>query len=384
MPQLLQYGIDALLREAGKYAHHRIALVTNNAAATSEGIGSRMALLKSGLQISKLFSPEHGISVTGADGEKQQHHTDTLTGLPVISLYGDNLSPTEEALAAIDLVLFDIPDAGCRFYTYLWTMTHVMEACALYKKPLYILDRPNPLGAVLSNAEGPWLDEMHCASFIGRWNIPLKHNCTLGELARYFAGTRIKNLDLRVIPVKGYRRYQMAGIDFSFVPTSPALQYAEAAWLYPGTGLLEGIMINEGRGTSFPFQQLGAPWINAEELTAALQMKLNDVNISPVRFTPEWGVYANEVCEGVRLKVKDHTTFKAVQTGLQLLQTLAQLYPSFMEERFYTTHVNPDGKTHLDKLLGMPAALERIKKGTIGAHQPVPEWKTIMQSYLLY
>ena len=136
---------------------------------------SRVALLKNQFKLVKIFSPEHGISVKGDDGVKQQNVTDTITDLPVVSLYGEKLMPSEEDMQDVDMVLFDIPDIGCRFYTYLWTMTYVMESCAAYNKPFMILDRPNPIGALLEKAEGPMLDEANCSSFIGRWNIPLKH-----------------------------------------------------------------------------------------------------------------------------------------------------------------------------------------------------------------
>ena len=181
---LPQYGIDVFLQQAPAYKNKRIGLITNNAATTNQGIMSRVALLQHGFNLVKLFSPEHGIGTNGADGVAQQNNNDSITGLPVISLYGDQLAPHANDLDDLDLIVFDIPDVGCRFYTYLWTMTYVMEACAANQKPLLILDRPNPIGNDLEHAEGPFLDEATCTSFIGRWSIPVKHCCTLGELAR--------------------------------------------------------------------------------------------------------------------------------------------------------------------------------------------------------
>jgi uncharacterized protein YbbC (DUF1343 family) len=176
MPRpFIQYGIDVLLHKQNAFKKQRTALVTNNAATTISGEQSRAVLLKHQFRLIKLFAPEHGITVTGADGVAQQGGTDALTNLPVISLYNNKLAPTEEELNDVDAVLFDIPDVGCRFYTYLWTMTYVIEACAQYNKPFIVLDRPNLIGALLEKAEGPFLDEATCSSFIGRWNIPLKH-----------------------------------------------------------------------------------------------------------------------------------------------------------------------------------------------------------------
>lgn len=209
-------GINTLLRQKDDYRTQRIALVTNNAGKDASGTMTRVALLHQQYKIIRLFSPEHGITVKGDDGVRQQGGRDIVTGLPVVSLYSEKMAPSEEDLRDIDLVLFDIPDVGCRFYTYLWTMTYVMEACSAVGKPFVVLDRPNPIGALLEHAEGPMLDEGQCASFIGRWNIPLKHSCTLGELARYFAAIRLPSLQIEVVKATGYYRHHTALDDFSF------------------------------------------------------------------------------------------------------------------------------------------------------------------------
>src|SRR5215204_2084440 len=227
-------GIDIFLQDPEVNKNSRFAIVTNNAAFTSDRILSRLALANKGFNLIKIFSPEHGISVRGADGSFQKNAIDIKTGLPIISLYGDRLMPTEEDLKDIDIVLFDIPDVGCRFYTYLWTMTYIMEACAKYNKQLIILDRPNPISGDLDMAEGPVLDEENCSSFIGRWSIPIRHSCTLGELATYFSNKKVNGLDLKIIPVKNWDRNQIAGIPgFEFYPTSPAIQNISAALIYP-------------------------------------------------------------------------------------------------------------------------------------------------------
>src|SRR6186997_902291 len=197
-------GIDAFLQDPEVNKDSRFAIVTNNAAFTSDRILSRLSLLNKGFNLIKIFSPEHGIAVKGADGSYQKNAIDIKTALPIISLYGDRLMPTEEDLTDIDIVLFDIPDVGCRFYTYLWTMTYVMEACAKYNKRLIILDRPNPIGGNLEMVEGPMMDEKTCASFIGRWSIPIRHSCTVGELANYFSGKKLNGLDLKIVQIKNW------------------------------------------------------------------------------------------------------------------------------------------------------------------------------------
>ena len=170
---MIKFGVDILLQISPIWKNKRIGLVTNIAAVTNNNLPTREALLKNNFTISKLFSPEHGLDIVGADGHEIKDGIDELTGLPIISLYSNKLAPTKEDLEDIDIILFDIPDIGSRFYTYLWTMTYVMEACALHNKPLVILDRPNPIGGDINKAEGPMLDEINCPSFIGRWDIPV-------------------------------------------------------------------------------------------------------------------------------------------------------------------------------------------------------------------
>lgn len=384
MSSPLQYGIDYLLLNH-PFKQQRFALVTNNAARTVSGESSRTALLKNKFHLTKLFSPEHGITVTGADGKEQHNSTDAVTGLPVISLYGKKLKPSQEDLTDIDAVLFDIPDAGCRFYTYLWTMAYVMEACAQNNKPFIILDRPNPVGALIENAEGPFLDEATCSSFIGRWSIPLKHSCTLGELALYFAAARLPQLSIEVIPVQNYQRHYTGLNEFPFIPTSPALQTIESAMLYPGTGLLEGVNINEGRGTHHSFTGTGAPWIQAAQLCEAMNaLQLPGVIFSTIQYKAAAPPYTNEICSGVQMRVTNHLQLKAVHTGISMLQTIAALYPRQLQERLYPTHANPSGTQHLDKLLGIRNAFELIVSGTPFNTEVAEEWHKKIQPYLLY
>ncbi|MFZ9145851.1 MAG: exo-beta-N-acetylmuramidase NamZ domain-containing protein, partial [Sediminibacterium sp.] len=175
----IRFGIDHLIESNPSWKTSSIGFLTNDAARTFDQTPSRIALIKAGFNITQLFSPEHGIDTKGADGAKMKDGIDPLTGLPIISLYGEKYAPSEEDLKGIEILLFDIPDAGTRFYTYLWSMTYYLEAAAKFKKKIILLDRPNPLSGNLAMIEGPSLDET-VSSFIGRFNIPIKHQCSLG------------------------------------------------------------------------------------------------------------------------------------------------------------------------------------------------------------
>lgn len=352
---MIKFGIDCLLQNSPSWKNKRIGFVTNHAATTYDLTPSRQALLHQQFNIQKLFSPEHGLDVQGADGHEMKDGIDALTCLPIISLYSNKLAPSKEDLEEIDIVLFDIPDIGSRFYTYLWTLTYVMEACAKNKKKCIILDRPNPISGNLDLAEGPILIESE-ASFIGRWPIPIRHSCTLGELAKYFNATKNIGCDIEVILCEGWERNNFQpdwGIHF--VPTSPAIQSFESMLFYPGLCLLEATNISEGRGTENAFCILGAPWIKGTSIAGILNdMGLDEVAISAGSFTPTESKYTNQLCNGVRLSLREPTFFQPVSYGLILIRLIKQMYPQSFEWKPYPTLVNPNGLQHLDKLLGIP------------------------------
>ncbi len=386
---MIRQGIDILLQQNHLWKWQRIGLVTNEAATDSQNKPSRQALLQAGFNIIKLFSPEHGLDMIGADGAKMHDGIDELTKLPVISLYGDKLQPTAEDLHDTDILLFDIPDIGCRFYTYLWTMTHVLEACGKHNKRLVILDRPNPLSGNLQLAEGPMLDETNCASFIGRWNIPLKHSCTIGELALYFYRPKKIQADVEVIPCSGWNR-EMFQPDWglTFVPTSPDMRSFDSALLYPGLGLLEATNISMGRGTELPFQIAGAPWMNPEKIVA--ESNLPGVVLTPIHFTPTQSRYKNQLCKGVKFDVADKTSFHPVATGLSFIKMIKDMYQSQFQWEPYSTNVNPSGRHHLDKLSGIFES-EQLFELSLTEFQRkikyltnIPSWENDIHPFLLY
>lgn len=348
-------GIDNLLVQNPSWKKRPIALLTNHAATTRQLVPSGQALLENGFAIQKLFSPEHGLNVKGADGHLMKDGVDALTQLPVISLYSEKLLPSEENLSGIDIVLFDIPDVGSRFYTYLWTMTYMMEACAALHKKFIILDRPNPISGRMELAEGPMLDETQ-ASFIGRWPIPVRHSCTIGELATYFNVSRNMGCQLEVIKCTGWER-NMFHPDWGipFVPTSPAIQNFQSMLLYPGLCLLEATNISEGRGTPYSFTAAGAPWLDAYRLSENINnMGLDEIQASPLQFTSPNGKYQGRSYKGIELKVIRQDDFQPVFFGLLLVKLIREMHPAEFAWKPYPTLVNPEGVHHLDKLLGIP------------------------------
>lgn len=390
--EAILYGIDLFINQKNNFNNKRIGLVTNNAATTVLQDLSRIALLKAGFTITKFFSPEHGISATGEDGVFQQNHTDELTGLPVISLYAGKLIPNEQDLSTIDILVFDLSDIGCRFYTYQWTLSYIMEACNRYNKPLIVLDRPNPLNGNLSLSEGPMLDEQYCSSFIGRWDIPVRHSLTIGELAGYWNKARQLNIDLTVITCKGWNRNLFFDdLNIPFVPTSPAITDFETALLYPGTGLLEGINVSEGRGTKTPFKICGAPFIDAVVLNNTFnKLELPGIKSKSVSFVPLWSKYENQTCHGIELTITGKQIFKPVQTGLLLINLLMNLYPEQLKPHLYKTVANPGGENHLDKLTGIKNSWGLLSvtavnfKNEIRSMTKTENWAAAVKDFLLY
>lgn len=385
------FGVDRLLAQHPHWKNESLGLLTNHAATTREGTPAREALLRHGFGLQVIFSPEHGLDVQGADGAAMEDGKDWLTGLPVKSLYRQSFAPDRDDVKSLDRIIFDVPDVGARFYTYLWSLTYLMEACATAGKPLVVLDRPNPISGLLELAEGPMLEEEQ-SSFIGRWPIPIRHSCTLGELALYFNATFKIGVDLEVIACSGWERSQFQpNWGTPFVATSPAIRQFEAMILYPGLCLLEATNICEGRGTSLPFMQFGAPWMDGSRVAKTLyDLSLDDVSLEPVRFTPDAGKLAGIACNGVRCYLTDTPHFQPVYWGLLLIKIIKDLYPNDFCWATYPTLANPSGTNHLNKLLGipnseaifnlpMPAFLSTITRLT-----QVQTWNNRISNYLLY
>lgn len=376
-----KFGIDIILNKVNQFKNLKIALACNLASMTSKQEHSRISLLKSGFNITKLFTPEHGFDTQGEDGAFIEHQIDSATQLPLISLYSEKLAPSKKDLEDIDVVFIDLPDIGARFYTYLWTMTYILESCEKYCKKVIILDRPNPLAQPLELAEGPILEES-CRSFIGRFGIPVTHQCTFAELAAYFKANYYPKLHLDVIKMENYDRENNSS--YIFFPTSPAIQKIDTIYTYAGACLFEGLNINEGRGSDFPFTQFGAPWIDGKLLFNRLQDSQIDTDLDIVEYKPSISLYAGETCYGLRVIPKNSKTFQSFKFFIQVIQMIHELFPDKLKERDYLTNVNPNGAKHLDKLIGIPNSFELLKSGKINTELQRNQWAEKIQPYILY
>jgi len=370
-------GIDVLAEENfAALRGKRVGLITNHTGLDRNGRRTIDLLAKAeGVKLVALFSPEHGIA--GRADEKVASTIDPATGLTVHSLYGDTRGPTEEMLRGIDALVFDIQDAGVRFYTYPTTMAYAMEEAARRKIAFYVLDRPNPLGG--EAIEGPVLDKDKL-NFVGYFPTPVRHGMTVGELARMYNTENKIGADLHVVAMKDWRRrdaFEATGLLWS--APSPNLRSLDAALLYPGIEILQSAGVSVGRGTETPFELFGAPWIKSVELAAYLNSRfVPGVRFVPTRFTPNAGLHKGQPCEGIALVITDRATLHSMLMGLEIAAALWKLYP---------------GDFRVDKLitlLGNAAALERLKRGDAAtrildeAADEIEAFRKLRAKYLLY
>ena len=321
-------GLDVLAEENfARLASYRIGVITNHTGLSRDGKRNIDLMLAAGIKIAAVFSPEHGLAVT-EDQENVADSKDSATGLPVISLYaGPTRRLTPQMLEGVDALVFDIQDVGARFYTYSCTMLSSMEEAAKKHLPFYVLDRPNPITGV--HVEGPVLDR-DLESFVGCFEIPLRHGMTLGELANMANGERNLGLDLHVVAVRGWDRgdwFDSTGLPW--VNLSPNMRSLNAAVLYPGVAMLEASKnYSVGRGTDAPFEQVGADWIHGRELAAFLNGRyIPGVRVYPTRFRPSSSNFAGQFIEGVRFVVTDRNAFDSTRLGLELGYAFEKLYP---------------------------------------------------------
>ena len=320
-------GIDVLERDAFKQLQGmRIGLVTNHTGRDREGRQTVDVLSKApGVKLVALFSPEHGIR--GLADDKVSDSKDEATGLPIYSLYGETRRPKPEQLKDLDALVYDIQDVGVRFYTYISTLGYLLEEAAKAKIPVFVLDRPNPIGGL--DVEGPIADNDKL-SFTSYHTIPTRHGLTIGELAELFNKQRNIGADLRVIKMEGWRRSMWFDeTNLTWINPSPNMRSLTEATLYPGVGLLETTNVSVGRGTDTPFEIVGAPWIDADTLAEYLNQRgVPGVRFVPLRFKPNASVFKDQECGGVNIIVTDRAAFRPVLAGIEMALALRKLYPN--------------------------------------------------------
>ncbi len=319
-----EYGLEAFLSDGS--VHGRVGLVTNNTGRDRHGrlFADRLAAHQR-LRLTRLFSPEHGFGSDAPDGEPVE---DGLykNRIPIVSLYGAKKAPEAEDLADIDLLVFDIQDVGVRFYTYISTLRNIVEAAARYRKPLHVLDRPNPIGLI--DIEGPTLSPGF-ESFVGHLPIPLRYALTPAELALWWNSRLEEPAEVIAWRCRGYnRRHCFCDLGVPWCKPSPSMSTPDTARFYPGTCLFEGLNVSEGRGTDAPFQILGGPMIDPEKWLKKLTPHLPEtVRARPVEFRPTFSKFAGEVCQGLHFTTAVPILSNAVHLGLIMIQTLLQTHP---------------------------------------------------------
>jgi uncharacterized protein YbbC (DUF1343 family)/CubicO group peptidase (beta-lactamase class C family) len=345
-------GIDVLAQSGfAELKGKRVGLITNHTGTTRDGNRNIDAMVGAGVQLTALYSPEHGIAGR-EDHENVDHTKDATTGLPVWSLYsGQNRRPTQEMLTGIDVLVFDIQDIGTRFYTYMCTMKNAMEEAARRGVPFVVLDRPNPISGV--SVEGPLLDPA-LNSFVGCFEMPLRHGMTMGELAQMMNASANPKADLKVIPMKGWDRsdwFDSTGL--RWIDPSPNMRSLNAALLYPGIGMLEYTKVySVGRGTDAPFEQIGAAWLDGQELANHLNARdIPGIRVYPTTLRPTASNFAGQTISGIRFVITDRDTFNSVRFGLELGSALARLFPAKMDWK-----VN-------ERLVGSPTVVKALEAG---------------------
>jgi uncharacterized protein YbbC (DUF1343 family) len=329
MPGGVVVGLEVLLEELALVRGRRFALLANQASVTQELETSWQALSRAGCQPVRLLAPEHGLWGIAQDMEPVETEREPATGVEIVSLYGRDattLAPPPGVLEDLEAVVVDLPDIGCRYYTFAATMALTMAACAAAGVEVIVCDRPNPLGGVELEG-GPVTPS--CRSFVSELPVPVRHGLTLGELALLLKTQRFPHLTLTVLPCRGWQRamtWEETGLPW--VAPSPNMPTPTTARIYPGACLVEATNLSEGRGTTRPFQLIGAPWLDGEALARALNAVTPPAfRFRATRFRPEFGKHAGQVCQGVEWHVLDRRAAGALAVGLELLQYARALHP---------------------------------------------------------
>ena len=372
---MIKLGITQLLTEKQNWLSGKSVGLLTNHTGVDENLVPNITLLSEKVNLVALFSPEHGLWGAAQDGVKISHaklqQAQSKHSLQIHSLYGTSPLDWTELLKNLDVIIYDIQDVGARYYTYLGTLLETMNALESVKTVTCIVaDRPNPIGGI--HIEGPTLD-IDYTSLVGPYPIPVRYGTTIGEVAKLYHAEQGLYFPLKIAKMEGWHRemwYNETGLHW--VPPSPNMPTLDTATLYPGTCLFEGTNVSEGRGTTKPFEYIGAPWIDNKTWTSQLyEHQLAGVLFRPITFTPQFSKYKDEVCHGVAIHITDRKQVPSVEVAVRMLRILIDEHPNDFEFR----------ESHFDRLAGSSTLRQSLLDGT-SCDDIVGEWYGIAEEFI--
>ncbi len=390
-PIPVKLGVEKILENTSEIlGNQSVGLICNQASVNHQfQHAADLFFENQNVNLKSLFGPQHGIRGDVQDNMiETKHAVDKKTKLPIYSLYSETRVPTEDMLNDVDAIVFDLQDVGGRVYTFIYTMANAMKACAKFGKKMFVCDRPNPINGI--DVEGNYLEKEY-ESFVGQYPIPMRHGLTVGELAKLFNQEFDINCDLEVVTMENWRREAFYDeTDAPWVMPSPNIPTVESTIVFPATVYLEGTQISEGRGTTRPFEIIGAPYIDADALTEILEtLKLPGVIFRSTNFLPTFQKHSGKVCGGVFLHVIDRKIFEPVLTGIAIVKTIYDLYTDKFKWKVppyeYVYDLNPfdviSGTNKIRKFIEDGSNINAIK---LYWQNDVKEFRELREKYLLY
>ena len=379
-----------MLLESGQLRGKRVGILCNHASVGRDfaHIVDRLAMAD-GVTLAAIFGPQHGFRSDVQDNMiETPHRDDPHRRVPIYSLYSETREPTADMLRGLDVLVVDLQDIGARIYTYIYTVANCLKACARHRIPVIVCDRPNPINGI--DVEGETLRPGY-ESFVGQYPIPMRHGMTMGEIARLFNAEFNLGAQLDVVTLEGWRREMFADdTGMPWVMPSPNMPTLDAAIVYPGTVLFEGTMLSEGRGTTRPFELVGAPWIDAERFAKTMNgLGLPGAHFRPAVFEPTFQKHAKQACGGCQIHVTDRHAFRPVLTGAALIAAFRQQNPEKFAWR-QPPYEYEHEKLPIDILAGSDRLRTEIEAGTpavaIAASWKKDEdaFRALREKYLLY
>ena len=376
-------GIENIDNYKNLFEGKRVGLITNPTGIDSN-FKSSIDILREKVNLVALFSPEHGLRASIQAGMKLDTYVDDETGITVYSLYGATKKPSKEIMDLVDIIAIDIQDNGSRYYTFIYTMAYCMQACAEYGKTFVVFDRPNPING--EQVEGNKLDTAKYRSFVGYYEMVQRHGLTMGELAKLFNEEYGIGCKLEVVPMIGWERWMdFEDTKLPWVIPTPNLPTIASAYAYNATCIFEGTNVAEGRGTTTPFELIGAPWFKSEELARELNaLNIEGVYFRPQWFTPTFSKYAGTLCGGVYVHITDRHKFNGVNCSFILLDYIRNNYSEhfkinapYVVGRPSLFHFEAGSDIFIEPTMDINGQLEVLEHDT-------NEFKEIRKKYLLY